>query len=335
MAKKWWIENGPRYEVVLSSRVRLARNLAEYPFPNMLDGKQRSEIVSKVDGALKGAAVGFSRNDMKELSETDRQILVEKHLISPDLARMDGSAFISEDEHISVMVNEEDHIRIQTMTAGFDLDKAYDTADKIDTVLENSLEYAFSEKFGYLTSCPTNVGTGMRASVMMHLPALCMTGEISRVINSVSKFGVAVRGLYGEGSKALGDIFQISNQITLGISEEETINNIKSVAESIIERETEVRMRLREENIIKLADRLWRSYGILKNAQVLSSDEFMKLASDVRLGAVMGIIGSVNTETLNELETAVQPAGITKSAEKELSPEQRDFERAKIVRERL
>lgn len=335
MSKKWWIENGPRYEVVLSSRIRLARNFAQYPFPNLTDGKMRDEIASRVDDILKNCSLSFERKNMKDLSDVDRQLLVEKHLISPDLAKLDGAAFISGDESISVMVNEEDHIRIQAMTSGFDIDRAYDLANKIDTLIENEADYAYSEKFGYLTSCPTNVGTGMRASVMMHLPALCMTGEISKIISSVSKFGIAVRGLYGEGSRASGDIFQISNQITLGISEEETITNLKSVAESIIERELEIRTKLSEDNIIKLADRVWRSYGILKNAQVLSSDEFMKLASDVRLGAVMGIIGSVNTETLNELETIVQPAGILKAVGKDMSAEQRDFERAKIVRERL
>lgn len=335
MTKRWWVENGPGYEVVMSSRIRLARNLSEFPFPNMLKSEQRCSVADKTGAALEKCAVKFVRNDMKKLAQTDRRILVERHLISPALVQLDASAYISDDEKISIMVNEEDHIRIQSMTPGFNLDEAYDMANKIDTVLENELEYAFSEKFGYLTSCPTNVGTGMRASVMMHLPALCMTGEISKIINSVSKFGVAVRGFYGEGSRSIGDIFQISNQITLGISEEETISNLKSVAESIIERENEVRMKLRDENIIKLADRVWRSYGILKNAQILSTEEFMKLASDVRLGAVMGIIGNVNTETLNELEVSVQPGGIEKSTGKDLSAGQRDFERAKIVRARL
>ena len=331
---KWWIENGPRHEVVLSSRVRLARNLEKYPFPGV--NKDAKAVANEVESALSSGALKFTKLNMEEMSPVDKQLLAEKHLISPALCEKTAAfAFISPDEQISIMVNEEDHIRIQAMTSGFDLDKAFETANLADSLIEEKADYAFSEKFGYITSCPTNMGTGMRASVMLHLPALCITREIVKIINSVSKFGIAVRGIYGEGSDAMGNIFQISNQITLGITEEETISNLKSVAESIIERELEARSKLQDNNIIKLADKVWRSYGILKNAQILSSEEFMKLASDVRLGINMGIIGNVSTESLNELAATLQPAGILKAAGKELSPEQRDFERAKAVRAKL
>ncbi len=336
MSKRWWIENGPKSDVVLSSRVRLARNFSDIPFPQM-NPAGLENVVDSVYNALKKCAVNFKRIDMGKESMADKQFMVEKHLISPALASKEknASAFVSEDESMSIMVNEEDHIRIQSMASGFDLDKAYETADLIDRVIEETVDYAYSKKYGYLTSCPTNTGTGMRASVMVHLPALCITKNMGKIINSVSKFGIAVRGLYGEGSEAAGNIFQISNQITLGLSEKETINNLKSVVESIIEREQQLRINLREENIIKLADRVWRSYGILKNAQLLSGDEFLRLASDVRLGVSLDIIGNLDTEVLNELTSTLQAAGIIKEAGKELSPEQRDFERAKIVRARL
>ena len=306
LMSKWWIENGPRHEVALSSRVRLARNLEKYPFPGMNTAEK--EVTDKIESAVSNSSIKFSRMNMDEMNSVDKQFLVEKHLISPALCEKPGaSVFLSPDERISIMTGEEDHIRIQAMAPGFDLDSAFENANLIaektpqqmmDYLVER-ISYAFSDKFGYITSCLTNMGTGMRASVMMHLPALCITKEIGKIINSVSKFGIAVRGLYGEGSEASGNIFQISNQITLGISEAETISNLKSVAESIIERELEARTKLSDNNIISLADKVWRAYGILKNAQILSSDEFMKLSSYVRLGANMGIIGNINTESLN------------------------------------
>lgn len=334
MSKKWWIANGPKSEVVLSTRIRLARNLDKHSFPGT--AYDFKAVTDETEAALSSGALKFTRFDMKDMDAAEKQFMVEKHIISPNLSRKpEGTAFISEDEHISVMVNEEDHIRIQIMEAGFNFDKAYKTATLVDSLIEETAKYAYSDKYGFITACPTNIGTGMRASVMLHLPALCMTGEIKRIIASVTKFGIAVRGIYGEGSEAEGNIFQISNQITLGITEEETISNLKSVTESIIEREINARTKLQDTNIIRLADKIWRSYGILKNAQILSSDEFMKLASDVRLGKNMGIITNVDTETLNELTATIQPAGIQLKVNKDLTPEQRDFERAKLVRERL
>ncbi len=334
---KWWIAKGPKDDVVLSSRVRLARNLTKYPFPGRMDQKQKEELVANVREAVTVSSDPIDCIELEKLSSVEKQVLVEKHLISPEQASKGTGAavMLSRDESVSIMVNEEDHLRIQCMMPGLQLEEAYKTADRIDDLLEERLDYAFDERLGYLTSCPTNVGTGMRASVMLHLPALCITGAIHDTINAVSKMGIAVRGIYGEGSEALGNIFQVSNQITLGLSELDTLHNLQSITEGLIERELDLRKRLADENIMQLGDRVWRSYGLLQNAQLISTEELMKLISDVRLGVNMGIIGNVSVEKLNQLSVEAQPGGITKRCGQDLTPQQRDFERAKYIREQL
>jgi protein arginine kinase len=274
---------------------------------------------------------------MNSLSVIDRQVMVEKHLVSPEMLQNVHSrgVFLNKAENISIMVNEEDHLRIQCLFTGMQLDEAWDSANKLDNVLEEKIAYAYSEDYGYLTSCPTNVGTGMRASVMIHLPALAITGYLNSLLSAVSKLGIAVRGLYGEGTEARGNVFQISNQITMGISEEETLENLKGIVKQIIDQERMARNKLLQESRLRLEDKLYRSYGIFKNARVMSSEEFMKLFSDVRLGINMGIIKDVSLETLNTLMIATQPANIMQRFGSNLSPEERDVKRAELIREKV
>jgi len=262
--------------------------------------------------------------------------MVEQHLLSPEMLN-DGlgrGVFLSADGHISIMINEEDHIRIQSIFGGFSLDEAWDLADKLDNLLEERVDYAFGERFGYLTACPTNVGTGLRASVMLHLPGLSLTGIIGNMISGAGKWGMAVRGLFGEGSTAQGDFYQLSNQITLGTTEAEAVSKLREVAEVVISHEREARQKLKESGNIAFLDKLNRSFGTLRHAYTLSTAEFLKLFSDVRLGAAEGIIKDVDLNVLNRLLVETGPANIIKTRG-ELSAQQRDVARAEMVRAAL
>lgn len=332
---KWYIEKGDCGDVVLSTRIRLARNLEEYPFPVRLDAAGKNAVNALVKSALfENDSNDFSFIEMKDLSRFQAFSLAERHLISPEFAaKKDGSALmLSGDESVGIMLCEEDHIRLQVMKAGLALEEAYDIADKLDTLLDSKLNYAFDERIGYLTSCPTNLGTAMRASVMLHLPALTKCGQISRLANTVSKLGLTIRGAYGEGSKPGGDIYQISNQITLGITEETAIANLKSIVLQLVAQERAAA----SEMIKKPAeeDRLFRALGILTNARLLSTDEFMELISVVRLGAARGAI-DIDIEKINELIVNMQPATISAVNAEADSPAARDRIRATAVREAL
>jgi len=337
----WYIEMGPQGDVVTSTRIRLARNLKDYPFIVKMNREQAQEIVGKCSNALIEMPSAISKEmklyKMEDMGIVDKQILVEKHLISPNmLAHGSGSAaIISSNESISVLINEEDHLRIQCLFAGMQLSEALELADKVDDLIEESLEYAFDENLGYLTCCPTNTGTGLRASVMLHLPALALSGQLSNMLMSITKLGMAVRGLYGEGSEGVGNFFQVSNQVTLGVSEAETIGKLKSIVNQVITNERNVRKSLEESNGPMLSDRVWRAFGILQNAQIMSSDEFMRLLSDLRLGISIGIIKNVTIEKLNELMVNIQPASILKIYGEGLSAIERDQMRAQLVRESL
>lgn len=246
------------------------------------------------------------------------------------------AAFILDDkETISIMINEEDHVRIQCITGGLNLEEVYDVSEKIDDLLEENLEYAFDEKLGYLTACPTNVGTGLRASVMLHLPSLSLNNQINGLLNALAQVGMTIRGLYGEGSKAIGNIYQISNQVTLGRSEEEILSNLKALVLQIINQEIISRENLMKKYKYELEDKIYRALGVLKSAVLLNSSECLKLLSDVRLGVEMGIIKDVNGITLNKLLVESQPATIQKIYGESLSNKDRDFNRAKFVREKL
>lgn len=337
----WYIEKGPEADVVVSSRVRLARNLSEYPFPLKMNKEQAAKVLSKVKEVImdsSGAAAGnFIFTSMKDLTPVDRQLLVEKHMISPNFLEMqvDSAAVISKDEKISIMINEEDHLRIQCLYPGLQLETGWNLCEKLNTLLEEKIDFAFHKQYGYLTCCPTNLGTGIRASAMLHLPALTMTGYIGRVLEACGKLGVAVRGLYGENSEASGNMFQVSNQVTLGMTEQETITNITTITAQIMEQERTLRKELYQQNPYRFEDRVFRSLGTLSNARILSTEECLKLLSDVRLGAETGSIPELSLEQINEIMILIQPACLQKLVGKLLSPEERDIMRAEIVRNKL
>ena len=338
---EWMKGTGPEQDVVISTRIRLARNLTAYPFPMLATNDQSKEVLNQVARVLKNeqlSAIGkFEWIVLDRLNEMEKKVLVEKHLISPNLASesRNGAVLLSENESVSVMVNEEDHLRIQCLRSGFQVKEAWELANRIDDIFEMQLDYAFDEQRGYLTSCPTNVGTGMRASVMMHLPALVLTQQMNRILSAINQVGLAVRGLYGEGSEASGNIFQISNQITLGQSEEEIIDNLRSVAKQIIEHERTARHKLLNESRYRTIDRVCRSYGILAHAGIMDSKEALQRLSDVRLGVHLGIIQNVSPQTLNELIVMAQPGFLQQVAGAKLSPEERDIKRAQLIREKL
>ena len=329
-------------DIVISSRVRIARNIKEISFPHYLNKAEAENVISKVyDTIIRGNLSlknEFKLIKMGEINSIERSNYIEKHLISPALAKntLSGAVLINNEETISIMINEEDHIRIQCLYPGLQLEKCFDMANKIDDLLEEGIVYAFDEQLGFLTCCPTNVGTGIRTSVMLHLPALSLTKYIDGVINTANKIGLAVRGFYGEGTEYLGDIYQISNQITLGMSEEELITNLKDVTLQIIQNERVAWERLlNSKNIIELEDRIFRSYGILKNARLLSSKEAMKLISDVKLGVNLNLIDGVSIEQLNELITIIQPGYLQKYFKSQLTGIERDIKRAQLTRENI
>lgn len=335
---QWISGDGPERDVVLSSRIRLARNIQEIPYPNYASEKDLKQVTSRVKEIV---AIQDKMNlhymNMKELQEIEKKLLVEKNLTSPAHIEneIENGVFINDSENISVMVNEEDHLRMQILLPGLQLDKAWEMADELDDLLEEKLDFAFSKKWGYLSACPTNLGTGLRASVMVHLPALNVTGNMNKMLEAVSQLGLVVRGIYGEGSQSAGNIYQISNQITLGNSEVDIIDNLKSVTMQITEKERQTRKRLVSAQKIEVMDKIKRSYGILKYAHKISSEEAMELLSYVRLGIDMGIINDINSCILNELLVMIRPAHLQKMEGEEISAEQRDIKRAELVQKKL
>ena len=335
--RKWYQQSGAEGDVVISTRIRLARNLSGTPFPAGLTPERRREVAGRVRDALKSGPNGgdYDYLEMENMTARDALSMVERHLISPEFAQCsEGSALLlKKDESVSLMVNEEDHLRLQVMRPGLDLDEAYREADELDTVLDRSLHFAFDDRLGYLTQCPTNLGTGMRASIMLHLPALQEGGAIPRLAGTVSKLGLTIRGLYGEGSKPEGAIYQLSNQVTLGISERSAIENLKGIANQILREERAGREQLRRSP--RFEDTVWRSLGLLRTARLLSHDEFMTLISNLRVGVAMGIIPDIRMDTISGLISDAQPAAIMAAARRDMEPGERDGERARMVRERL
>jgi len=336
---EWLRGTGPESDIVISSRIRLARNLAQFPFPNRADDSTRSEIESLLREKISGLKIGTNLTyvDVNQLENLDRQFLVERQLISREHAESHGSrgVGIGDAENVSLMINEEDHLRIQVLGSGFALDDCWNTINRLDDAIEEQVTYAFSEQLGYLTACPTNVGTGIRVSVMLHLPALVLSKEIQKVFQALQKIQLAVRGLYGEGSQAMGDFYQISNQVTLGKSEERLINDIRDVVPNIISYERRVRTALIKENRQSLHDQISRAYGILKNAQTISSEETMHLLSSVRMGVNLGLIDDLQIPTVNELFIHTQPAHLQKLRKEQLQSAERNVARASYLRLRL
>jgi protein arginine kinase len=325
----------------MSSRIRLARNFTGRLFPGRLRHDQASELLENARSAFFGSPE-VTKGDyvylrILQLDSIDRMMLVEKRLVSPDLITGDkpSAVILSKDESISIMINEEDHLRIQCIRNSADIDATYAACEKVERIFDKAFDLAFDQSFGYLTSCPTNLGTGMRASFMLHLPALAMTGYIKGILDACGKIGVAVRGIYGENSETSGNMFQFSNQISLGRNEQEIIASIKSVKSQIVAHESRMRQELAHKGPIRLQDRVYRAYGTLQNARILTTDEFMRLWSDARLGVDMGIIRDVSTKELDKTLTLAQPAYIQKMFGRMLNSEERDVHRAALTRERL
>jgi len=336
---EWLRGVGPESDIVISSRIRLARNLADYPFISRASDQDRVHILNDLHESIQDIAQNeeILCVNVEDLGGVDRQFLVERQLISRELAESRGarSVTIGRAENFSLMVNEEDHVRIQVMQSGLDLDTAWERINRIDDQIEQHVTYAFDETLGYLTACPTNVGTGMRVSVMLHLPALVMTRHIEKVFRSLHKISLAVRGLYGEGSQAMGDFYQISNQVTLGRAEEDIIKQVCDVVPVIIGYERQARDFLVREKQENLHDRVARAYGILRNAQTISSEETMHLLSSVRMGINLGLIEDLKIPVINELFIHTQPAHLQKLSGTELDTTDRNIERARYLRTHL
>lgn len=336
-----WMQNeGPDSDIVLSSRIRLARNFKDYTFPTVFSSEEAKEIIELVKTKLDSEIpeIGpVELVEMEELQPLEKRVLVEKHLISPLLAsnEINGAVLLSEDEVVSMMINEEDHIRIQCLMSGLQLKESLQLANILDDWLEEKVDYAYDEERGYLTSCPTNVGTGLRASVMMHLPGLVLTQQMNKLIPAINQLGLVVRGIYGEGSQALGNIFQVSNQITLGKSENDIVEDLTSVVQQIITQERAAREALVRTSNIQLEDRIFRSFGVLSNARVIETKEAATCISDVRLGIDLGYIQDISKSILNELMIVTQPGFLQKYAGGPLRPFERDVRRAALIRERL
>ncbi|RSD21566.1 protein arginine kinase [Mesobacillus subterraneus] len=336
----WMSDDGPDSDIVLSSRIRFARNLDEYNFPTLFTNGEAEAVIGTIMERAQKTALGFGKLELVKMDgipPLQKRVLVEKHLISPHLAEnaLHGAVLLSKNEEISIMINEEDHIRIQCLFPGFQLSEALEAANKIDDWLEEDVNYAFDDKFGYLTSCPTNTGTGIRASVMMHLPGLVLTQQMNRIVPAINQLGLVVRGIYGEGSEALGNIFQISNQITLGKSEEDIVEDLKSVVSQIISQERSAREALAKTSNIQLEDRVFRSYGTLANSRIIETKEAARCLSDLRLGIDMGFIENISKSILNELMILTQPGFLQQYAGGPLRPNERDIRRAALIRERL
>jgi len=336
---EWLRGNGPESDVVVSTRIRLARNHAAFPFTSRASPHQKAEIeqlirekVAKLD-----LAPPLEYLNVSKLNQLDRQFLVERQLISRELANADGPRAVAFDnrESVSLMINEEDHLRLQVMRSGLALDEAWQDIDRVDDLLEQKIDYAFGDEFGYLTACPTNVGTGMRASVMLHLPALGLTKQIEKVFRALQKINLVVRGLYGEGSRASGDFYQISNQVTLGKSETAALSEIREVNRQILDYERQARALILRETRQAIQDRVARAVGTLQSATMMTSEETMELLSSVRLGVNIGLVGELPIGVVNELFLHTQPAHLQKLMGTQLDGEERNAARARYLRTRL
>ncbi len=336
---EWVRSDSPNSKIVMTSRVRLARNLRNVPFPGWAkkpDRQRALDLMRPVVEALPEMASCFS-DSLDNLAALDKQMLVERHLISREhAAKNAGSGIVINDkETICVMINEEDHLRMQAIKSGLQLKSVFKTIDKVDTELEEQLDFAFSPRLGYLTACPTNVGTGMRASAMVHLPAMVLSDQINQVVQAVNKLGLAVRGLYGEGTEALGNFFQVSNQTTLGEREADVIERLNKVILQIIEHEENARCTLLEKKPRLVYDQVGRSYGILSQAHTISSKESLNLLSLMRMGVDLELLPAATRTIVDELFIAVQPAHVQRIAERKLTAEERDSSRAELIRQRL
>ena len=331
----WYLQSGNESDVVFSTRIRLARNIKGFSFVNRYTKNDALKIIEIIENIVPSLGYGLKLLRLKDIDDITKLSLVEKHLISPEFAynkSETGAIVIIDEENICIMINEEDHIRLQVTSAGLELENLLNLAIEIDKKLEQLVPYAYNDKYGFLTSCPTNVGTGLRDSVMVHLPALAKTGNIRKVLEVVNNFDMNIRGIYGEGSKSSGDIYQISNKQSLGISEQEVIRNLKIITDKVIEQERLAR-KILAKNQIELEDKVYRAYGILANSRKLSSEEANILLSDVKLGTDMGIIKELNDLKVRKLEMYTKPANLQKYVGQTLDGYERDVKRAEIVKQ--
>ncbi|MFA6384213.1 MAG: protein arginine kinase [Candidatus Omnitrophota bacterium] len=336
---EWLKGTGPHSDIVISSRLRLARNIEKLPFPHWASKKQGKSVLEMIQDAV-GKSDLLNKMTvfiLEDQDAVDKQFLVERHLMSYEHAQKTNSkaVIVDDDEVVSIMINEEDHIRAQVMQSGFNLIEAWNVINKIDDALAKELPFAFSGEWGYLTACPTNAGTGMRGSVMLHLPALVMTKQINQVLAAIAKLSFTTRGLYGEGTQATGNFFQISNQVSLGQSETDIIQSINNLIRQIIEQEGQCRETLLASNRGMLEDKISRSFGILKSAHIITSQETTELLSLVRLGCDLGIIKDINRRHVNELFLLIQPAHLQKIENKKFASQERDIKRAELIRKKF
>lgn len=324
-------------DIVISSRIRIARNIDKYKFPQSMNVKEANSLTGEMLEIMAGSDDRYDFHKIKDLTTTEKTSLVEDHLISPALyrANLRGGFFLRDDKKVTLMINEEDHLRIQALFPGFNLRESWKTASELDDYIESKIGYAFHEKFGYLTSCPTNVGTGLRASIMVHLPAIKLTNNLKELVEILRKVGLTLRGLYGEGSKGFGSLYQISNQTTLGQSEEEIIDKLEKIVLQVIDRERSTRKFLMDKGRISLEDKIIRSYGLLNYNRKINTEEAMTYISDVKLGMDLGILEGTSSESLKELTIDIQPGKIQCRLEKELNKKERDIERSNYIREFL
>jgi len=331
--KAWYTNENVDASPVISSRVRLARNIKKYPFLIAINPEQSKELIEETENVL---AHQFSSIPLEEISDIEKRRLLERHIVSPEFLKINKpkGLMLQSDEKIGIMVNEEDHIRIQTISAGDDIDSAWDTANKVDDLLEESLQYAFDKDYGYLTSCPTNTGTGLRASYMAHLPMTERTGNIRNLLPAVSKFGMTLRGIYGESTEPMGHIYQVSNQVTMGKTEEDIISSLKTITIQIIENENNLREKALSNLRMDMEDEFFRAYGTLTHARKLSGKEAMELLSTVRLGYLAGVLNLPKPgKTLYEIMMSIQPGSLQAHAGRELEENERDIIRALYLRE--
>ena len=333
----WYLQNGKESDVVISTRVRLSRNIKGIPFINRASKEELKEVYDKVKEITPSLGYNLKFLSLDDMDSITKQSLVEKHLISPDFAKTKmpyTAVVINDDENICIMVNEEDHIKLQVFTSGLDIDNLLNLAIEIDEKMESLIPYSYHEKYGFLTACPTNVGTGLKISTLVHIPALQMTGNLNKMLNIINNLGMNVRGLYGEGTKAEGDVYQVSNNQTLGITEKEIAKNLNLLAQKIIDQERLARKYL-SKNSLKLEDEVYRSYGILANARRIGEDEALELLSKVKLGTDLGIIKELNDKKVRELMLYTKPANMQKRLGTKLSVIDQEASRCEVIKQIL
>lgn len=331
----WYLQTGKDSNIVISTRIRLARNISNFKF-NLKEENEYKQLENYIQERITKLGIEYKFLKLKDIDEITRQSLVEKNIISPEFIQNadTGAMLINEEENVCIMINEEDHLRIQVFSSGLELEQTLNLAIEIDEKLQEIFNIAKSPEYGFLTICPTNLGTGMRASAMLHLPGLSKTGNIQKILSLVSQFGMEIRGIYGENSKSVGDIYQISNKKTLGITEQNIIKNLKIIIDTIIEQE-KIARRYLAKNSDELEDKVYRSYGVLTNCKKISFKEAMELLSDIKLGTDLGIIKELTDKEVLELYLYIKPANLQKYFGNKMEPNERDKKRAEIIKEIL